>query len=114
MDIHASLNYLDFAVIGLYILALLSLGFWVSLKKDHEEDLFLAGRSLGWLNIGLSIFGTNVSPSMIIVALFTQPDSKSFPTLKETLAAVNTKTKDIWLMWAGLAVIMLVLYLIFN
>jgi SSS family solute:Na+ symporter len=51
---------------------------------------------------------------MIIVALLTQPDSKGFPTLKEALAATNTKTKDIWLMWAGLAVIMLVLYLIFN
>ena len=66
MNIHASLNYVDYAVVGLYILALLSLGFWVSLKKDHEEDLFLAGRSLGWPNIGLSIFGTNVSPSMMI------------------------------------------------
>ena len=35
MNIHASLNYVDYAVVGLYILALLSLGFWVSLKKDN-------------------------------------------------------------------------------
>jgi len=66
MDIHTSLNYIDYVVVGLYILALLVLGFWVSLKKDHEKDLFLAGRSLGWANIGLSIFGTNISPSMMI------------------------------------------------
>jgi len=51
---------------------------------------------------------------LIVVALLTQPDSKSFPTLKEALAAANTKTKEIWAMWFGLAVIMLVLYLIFN
>ena len=66
MEIYSSLTTLDFAVISAYILALLGLGFWVSFKKDHEEDLFLAGRSLGWGNIGLSIFGTNVSPSMMI------------------------------------------------
>ena len=66
MEIYSSLTALDFAVIIAYIIALLALGFWVSLKKDHEEDMFLAGRSLGWCNIGLSIFGTNVSPSMMI------------------------------------------------
>lgn len=66
MGIYSSLNLVDYVVVGSYILTLLALGFWVSLKKDHEEDLFLAGRSLGWPNIGLSIFGTNVSPSMMI------------------------------------------------
>ena len=66
MEIYSDLNSVDYVVIAAYILALLGLGFWVSLKKDHEEDLFLAGRSLGWGNIGLSIFGTNVSPSMMI------------------------------------------------
>ncbi len=66
MEIYSSLTSVDVAVIIVYIIALLGLGFWVSLKKDHEEDLFLAGRSLGWGNIGLSIFGTNVSPSMMI------------------------------------------------
>ena len=39
MGIHDSLNFIDYAVVGGYILALLALGFWVSLKKDHEEEL---------------------------------------------------------------------------
>lgn len=66
MSIHEALQPLDFAVIILYIISVLALGFWVSFKKDHTEDLFLAGRRLGWTNVGLSIFGTNVSPSMMI------------------------------------------------
>ncbi len=68
MDIHSALRTVDFVVIGIYIVALLSLGFWVSFRKKHSTDLFLAGRSLGWPNIGLSIFGTNISPSMMIAS----------------------------------------------
>jgi solute:Na+ symporter, SSS family len=68
MEIHISLTVLDYIVIAAYVAALLAIGFWVSFKKDHEEDLFLAGRSLSWPNIGLSIFGTNVSPSMMIAS----------------------------------------------
>ena len=66
MEISQSLTSLDFLVILLYVIALLSLGFWVSFRKKHTNDLFLAGRTLKWPNIGLSIFGTNVSPSMMI------------------------------------------------
>lgn len=43
MDIHSSLQTMDFAVVGVYIVALLALGFWVSFRKKHTEDLFLAG-----------------------------------------------------------------------
>ena len=68
MEIHGSLTALDYTVISVYIISLLSLGFWVSYTKRDSEDLFLAGRSLGWGNIGLSIFGTNVSPSFMIAS----------------------------------------------
>ncbi len=66
VELQGALNFLDYLVIIAYIIALLALGFWVSFKEDRSEDLFLAGRSLKWPNIGLSIFGTNVSPSMMI------------------------------------------------
>ena len=68
MDIHSSLTVLDYMVIIIYIIALLSLGFWVSYTKRDSGDLFLAGRSLGWGNIGLSLFGTNVNPSFMIAS----------------------------------------------
>lgn len=67
MEIHESLTKIDFAVVAVYIVSVLSLGFWVSFRKKYTDDIFLAGRQLGWFNIGLSIFGTNVSPSFMIV-----------------------------------------------
>ena len=66
MDIHSQLKTLDFLVIGGYVLAVLGLGFWVSFRRKHTDDLFLAGRKLGWANIGLSIWGTNINPSVLI------------------------------------------------
>ncbi|MBD3383345.1 sodium/solute symporter [candidate division KSB1 bacterium] len=68
MDIHASLQWLDFTVILLYIIALISIGMIVSYQRRDQTDLFLAGRSLGWHNVGLSIFGTNISPSFLIAS----------------------------------------------
>lgn len=67
-SIHESLTRLDYIVIVVYVVSLLSLGFWVSFRKNKSDDLFLAGRTLGWGNIGLSIFGTNVNPTFMIAS----------------------------------------------
>ena len=45
MDIHGSLTTIDFAVIVVYIISVLSIGFWVSFRKKHTDDIFLAGRN---------------------------------------------------------------------
>ena len=66
MDISSRLQPLDLAVIAAYIIALVGIGMWVSFRRRGAGDLFLAGRSLGWHNVGLSIFGTNVSPAFLI------------------------------------------------
>jgi solute:Na+ symporter, SSS family len=66
MHTNISLQPLDFTVIGIYLVALLCIGFWVSFKKSYAHDIFLGGRTFGWANVGFSIFGTNVSPSMMI------------------------------------------------
>jgi len=68
VDIHSAMTRIDYTVIAIYIAVLLIIGFRVSLRKNHSDDYFLAGRSLGWGNIGLSIFGTNVAPSMLIAS----------------------------------------------
>ena len=57
---------MDLVVIAVYLTSVLGLGFWVSLRRDRSSDLFLAGRSLRWPNIGLSILGTNIQPSMLL------------------------------------------------
>src|SRR5690606_7032750 len=65
---HTNVNGFDFVVISLYLLGLVILGFWVGKNRKSSEDYFLAGRDLNWKMIGLAIFGTNISPLMLISA----------------------------------------------
>lgn len=69
-NISSFLKPIDFAIVAVYILVLIGIGYWVSFikKKDSDENLFLAGHSLGWLSIGLTMWGTNVGPSMLIAS----------------------------------------------
>lgn len=68
MNIYDQLNFLDFAVVGLYLIVLVGLGAWFSLrnKRRDDENYFLAGNSLSWKSIGFNMWGTNVGPSMLI------------------------------------------------
>jgi solute:Na+ symporter, SSS family len=68
LDIKSALQPFDIVVIIVYIICLISLGFWISFSRKESSDLFLAGRNLTWPNIGFSIFGTNVSPSMMLAS----------------------------------------------
>ncbi|MGE4488490.1 MAG: sodium/solute symporter [Kiritimatiellales bacterium] len=68
MEIYRLLNGLDFLVMGAYLLIILGIGSWVSWKQKHNESLFLAQHSLGWPSIGLTMWGTNVGPSMLIAS----------------------------------------------
>jgi SSS family solute:Na+ symporter len=69
-DIHQHLHTLDFVIVLAYLLILIGIGYWVSFvkHKNREENLFLAGRSLGWMSIGFTMWGTNVGPSMLIAS----------------------------------------------
>jgi solute:Na+ symporter, SSS family len=69
-DIHELLKPVDFIIVGIYLVILIGIGYWVSFikKRNKEENLFLAGRSLGWGSIGLTMWGTNVGPSMLIAS----------------------------------------------
>lgn len=66
MDIHAELRTIDLAVMLAYVVLLIAIGMWVSFRRKGAEDLFLGGRSLGWFNVGFSIFATNINPSFLI------------------------------------------------
>jgi len=69
-NISELLKPIDFAVVGIYLLVLIGIGYWVSFikQRNKEENLFLAGRSLGWGSIGLNMWGTNVGPSMLVAS----------------------------------------------
>ena len=61
-----SLHPLDVWVFVGYLSVLLSIGAFVSYRHRKSDDLFLGGRSMGWSNVGLSIFGTNIGPTFLI------------------------------------------------
>jgi len=58
---------LDWAVVGGYFALILGLAWWVILqRKDTAADYFLAGRHLGWLIIGASIFASNIGSEHLV------------------------------------------------
>lgn len=59
------LQILDYIIIAAYLLLLLIIGYRASFRKQ-EENLFLAGNSLNWYNIGFNMWGTNVGPSSLL------------------------------------------------
>jgi solute:Na+ symporter, SSS family len=68
MKVFGILESIDIWVIVAYFIVLMAIGLWVSYNenKRKNENLFLAGRSLGWVQIGMNMWGTNVGPSMLI------------------------------------------------
>jgi SSS family solute:Na+ symporter len=62
-----SFGILDWAVLGLFMLALLGIVVWVALQKEEDTtDYFLAGRDAGWLVIGASIFASNIGSEHLV------------------------------------------------
>lgn len=61
-----SLSLLDKGIIVGYFLLIVIIGIVVSRKTKTGDDLFLAGRSLGWAAIGFSLFASNISSTTLI------------------------------------------------
>lgn len=61
------MTFLDWLVVALYFGGLLGLAWWVIKKgKDTADDYFLAGRNLGWLVVGASIFASNIGSEHLV------------------------------------------------
>lgn len=69
-QISSFLEPVDYVVVVGYLLVMLGMGYYISFgkKKKSDENLFLAGKTLGWTSIGLNMWGTNVGPSMLIAS----------------------------------------------
>jgi transporter, SSS family len=63
-----ALNSLDIAVIIGYVVILIWIAIRASMQKKKDDNLFLANKSLGWFAIGLTMWGTNVGPSMLLAS----------------------------------------------
>lgn len=56
----------DHLVIGLYLVGTVALGLWIGRRIKTGADFFLAGRSLPWWAIGLSLVATDIGGTDII------------------------------------------------
>lgn len=62
----ATLNTLDWSVIGVYFLILLVVVVSVTRRQTTTTDYFLAGRNVGFFAIGASIFASNIGSEHIV------------------------------------------------
>lgn len=63
------LQPIDYTIIILYLVGVLSLGFYIGRKMKSDDDYFLAGRSLPWWAIGMSLVVTDIGAvDMVAIA----------------------------------------------
>jgi SSS family solute:Na+ symporter len=61
------LKPVDWIIIAAYFTIILGLAWWVMRQKQRTStDYFLAGRNLGWLIIGASIFASNIGAEHLV------------------------------------------------
>ncbi len=61
------MNYLDYIIIGIYLIGFIFLGFFFKQNKS-SKDYFLGGNSLGWFPLSLSTMATQLSAISFISA----------------------------------------------
>lgn len=57
---------IDLGIVAIYLMIVTAIGIMVARQTRTGEDLFLAGRSLTWGAIGLSLFASNISTTTLI------------------------------------------------
>jgi SSS family transporter len=57
----AVLTTLDWAVLGVYLVAIVGYGVWMGRGNRKIDDFFLAGREMKWWAAGLSVMATQIS-----------------------------------------------------
>jgi len=63
----ASIHFLDYAVIVIYMLAVLGIGFYFSRNEKNSEDYLLGGRNMPYVAIGLSCVMSLLSSISIVM-----------------------------------------------
>ncbi|CAM4308902.1 sodium:solute symporter [Palleronia rufa] len=87
-QVQNAITGLDLGVIAAYFGVVILIGVWVARQTDSDEDLFLAGRSLGWAAIGFSLFASNISSSTLIGLTGSAYTTGLAPSAYEWLAGV--------------------------
>lgn len=60
------ISFVDAIIILGYVIAVLTIGFFIKHGDKNLDDYFLAGKKLGWFAIGISLFATNISSEHFI------------------------------------------------
>lgn len=60
------LSPIDYAIIIIYLVGVLTLGFYIGRKMKSGDDYFLAGRSLPWWAIGMSLVVTDIGATDMV------------------------------------------------
>jgi SSS family solute:Na+ symporter len=61
-----TLTLLDYSIVGLYLVATMVIGVWVSRYIQTGREFFLAGRSLPWWAVGVSLVATDIGGTDLI------------------------------------------------
>lgn len=62
----AMMTNFDYIIVVVYILGITALGAQFMRGQQSTQDYFVAGKSLGWLPVGISVMATNFSASSLI------------------------------------------------
>ena len=63
----SNLAVVDLGVIAGYFVVLLGIGYWAARReKNVSADYFLAGRDVGWLAVGASLFASNIGSEHLV------------------------------------------------
>lgn len=63
------LQTVDILVVALYFVGVMSVAWWAYRKGSHQtesEGYFLAGRDLGWIAVGASLFASNIGSEHLV------------------------------------------------
>jgi solute:Na+ symporter, SSS family len=67
MNDHVSLNLLDLGVFAFYMIATVTLGFWVARRgRDTAQGYFLGNKTIPWFVIGASMVAADISSEQFI------------------------------------------------
>ncbi|MDZ7267084.1 MAG: sodium:solute symporter [candidate division KSB1 bacterium] len=62
-----SVHLVDVLIIAGYFALMLAIGYWAFRKgKEESADYFLAGRDVGWLVVGASLFASNIGSEHLV------------------------------------------------
>ena len=61
-----ALTGLDIGIIAVYFVIIFGIGVYFARKGRSSVDYFLAGRDVGWLAVGASLFASNIGSEHLV------------------------------------------------